>query len=176
MMSKSFEKTTLSAEISKAHRIADRKDHGPPAVFKTPQDCMEDEKPTGQPGKVKSPQDCDQLSKSHKTAFSKSHGTARNFLLTNSTKQDYTLSNNIARRTRIMARRGVARGNVGEVIRKARIARGLTQVELAEQLGYESTSNGSTIRRWESGSLLPPLDRIRELAAILDIPIDSLIP
>jgi len=75
-----------------------------------------------------------------------------------------------------MARRGVARGNVGEVIRKARIARGLTQVELAEQLGYESTSNGSTIRRWESGSLLPPLDRIRELAAILDIPIDNLIP
>ncbi len=75
-----------------------------------------------------------------------------------------------------MASRLIGRGNVGEVIRQARIKQGITQVDLSVRMGYKPESLGISVRKWETGKALPPLDKIRDLAAILDVPIDALIP
>lgn len=65
---------------------------------------------------------------------------------------------------------------IPETIRAARIKQGYTQQSLGEALGYEGTSADSTVRRWEAGSRPVPLEKIRKLAEVLQIPIDSLIP
>jgi transcriptional regulator with XRE-family HTH domain len=53
--------------------------------------------------------------------------------------------------------------NTGEVIRQARQARGLTQVQLAEQA---ETTQG-TISRIESGDLIPRVDDLARIADAL---------
>ena len=75
-----------------------------------------------------------------------------------------------------MAMRTIKRGSVGDVIRVARIKKGMTQIELSEKLGYGANTMGSIIRGIESGRRLPPLDKIRALSQILDVPIDDLVP
>ena len=65
---------------------------------------------------------------------------------------------------------------IPETIKAARLKAGLTQQALGEALGYEGTSADSTVRRWEAGSRPVPIEKIRKLAELLQITLDSLIP
>lgn len=56
-------------------------------------------------------------------------------------------------------------------IRELRKKAGLTQVELAQLLGFKSTS---VISMWESGDRTPRTDKLPELARILHCSIDDL--
>ena len=64
---------------------------------------------------------------------------------------------------------------IGEKIKVARIKKGLTQKELGKLVGYEE--NGDVyVRQWELDKRPVPIDRMRRLAAALDLPLESLIP
>lgn len=60
---------------------------------------------------------------------------------------------------------------IGKALAKHRIARNLTQEQVAAQLGVEQ----ETISRFERGATLPPLLRLIDLAEIFDVPLDSLV-
>lgn len=64
----------------------------------------------------------------------------------------------------------------GDYIRECRIAAGLTQKQLGEACGYTGESASATIRKWETEKNPVPLDRLRRLAAALNVSLDSLIP
>ena len=64
----------------------------------------------------------------------------------------------------------------GDYIRECRIAAGLTQKQLGEACGYEGRSAATTIQNWEADKQPVPLDRLRRLAAALNVSLDSLIP
>lgn len=65
---------------------------------------------------------------------------------------------------------------IPEHIRASRKAAGLTQRQLGEACGYEGRSAERVVQLWESGSQPVPIERLRRLAAALNIPLDSLIP
>lgn len=73
-------------------------------------------------------------------------------------------------------KRIINRGNVGTNIRKAREEKNISRMELMQMLGYNPAKRATVVSNWELGYELPPLDKIRQLATILDIPIDDLIP
>lgn len=58
-----------------------------------------------------------------------------------------------------------------EQIRKLRIKAGLTQIQLAEQLGYKGLS---IVAMWESGERKVPSDKIPALASVLGCEIKDL--
>lgn len=58
-----------------------------------------------------------------------------------------------------------------EAIRSLREAAGLTQVELAAELGYQSSS---IVTMWESGDRRVPSDKLPQLARILGCTINDL--
>ena len=60
---------------------------------------------------------------------------------------------------------------IGKALAKQRIARNLTQEQVATQLGVEQ----ETISRFERGATLPPLLRLIDLAEIFDVPLDALV-
>jgi len=60
---------------------------------------------------------------------------------------------------------------VGRAIAARRLERGLTQEQVAEQLGVEQ----ETVSRFERGAVLPPLARLAELAELLDVSMESLV-
>lgn len=64
----------------------------------------------------------------------------------------------------------------GSYIRECRIAAGLTQKQLGEACGYTGESAEVSVRKWESDKTPVPLDRLRRLAAALNVSLDSLIP
>lgn len=57
-----------------------------------------------------------------------------------------------------------------KVIRKMRLARGLTQAKLAEALDVDT----STVTKWETGEAKPRADKLPLLAKILGCSIDEL--
>ena len=57
-----------------------------------------------------------------------------------------------------------------KVIRKMRLARGLTQAKLAEALVVDT----STVTKWETGEAKPRADKLPLLAKILGCSIDEL--
>ncbi|MBQ6664610.1 MAG: helix-turn-helix transcriptional regulator [Synergistaceae bacterium] len=59
---------------------------------------------------------------------------------------------------------------LNEVIRTLRKRRGLTQEQLAEQLGVSVM----TVRRWEWGERVPNADDLRKASQVLDIPVTEL--
>lgn len=65
---------------------------------------------------------------------------------------------------------------IPERIRAARKAKGLTQQALGEILGYTGRTAETSIQRWEYGTFLVPTDKLRQLAAALDLTLDDLIP
>lgn len=65
---------------------------------------------------------------------------------------------------------------IPETIAASRKALKLTQRQLGEACGYEGRSAETVVQNWEYGKQPVPLDKIRILAATLQIPIDSLIP
>jgi transcriptional regulator with XRE-family HTH domain len=60
---------------------------------------------------------------------------------------------------------------IGQALAKQRIARKLTQEQVAEMIGVEQ----ETISRFERGATLPPLLRLIDLAEIFDVPLDALV-
>ena len=66
--------------------------------------------------------------------------------------------------------------NIPDIIKAARVQAGFAQKELGEKLGYEGRSAEVTVQRWESGARPVPLDKIRPLAAALNLTLDDLIP
>jgi transcriptional regulator with XRE-family HTH domain len=60
---------------------------------------------------------------------------------------------------------------MGERIANARIARGLSEKQLANRLGV----NASSIEDWEAGQHDPRANRINQLAGILEVPLTWLI-
>lgn len=67
--------------------------------------------------------------------------------------------------------------DIPAIIKAARIRCGYTQKELGEKCGYtEQNDIGRLVRQWESGQRPVPLDKIRPLAAALNLTLDDLIP
>ena len=60
---------------------------------------------------------------------------------------------------------------LGERIAEKRKAQGLTQAELAEKMMVTR----QTVSRWEAGTALPDIERVAELAAVLDVSCDYLL-
>ena len=56
---------------------------------------------------------------------------------------------------------------LGERIANARQERGLSQLDLANQLGVKQ----STIDHWESGETAPRANRLNQLAGVLNVPL-----
>jgi transcriptional regulator with XRE-family HTH domain len=65
----------------------------------------------------------------------------------------------------------VLRERLGQELRKARMARGLTQNEVAERL----ETDPETISRFERGATLPSLVRLLTLAEALDVSVATLL-
>ena len=61
--------------------------------------------------------------------------------------------------------------NTGELIRRYRMEKGMKQVELAEKTGILV----STLRQYELGIRNPKIDRVRVIAAALEIPFSYLL-
>ena len=64
----------------------------------------------------------------------------------------------------------------GSFIRERRQALRLTQRQLGELCGYTGRSAETVVQNWEADRQPVPLDRLRRLAAALEIPVDTLIP
>lgn len=54
-------------------------------------------------------------------------------------------------------------------IKKYREEKGLSQAELADELGYDR----STIAKWENGSLKPFAETLNAIADVLKVPIEN---
>ena len=61
--------------------------------------------------------------------------------------------------------------NIGNFLKQLRKERGLTQAQLAETLGVSNRS----VSRWETGSNLPDLDLLVELAELYDVDLKELL-
>lgn len=68
------------------------------------------------------------------------------------------------------------RGDIPAKIKATRQAKGLTQQQLGEMLGYTGESARVALQQWESGRRPVPLEKIRPLAAALNLTLDDLIP
>lgn len=66
--------------------------------------------------------------------------------------------------------------DIPATIKAARLRCGYTQQELGEKMGYEGESAIVTARRWENGTRPVPIEKIRPLAAALNLTLDDLIP
>ena len=64
----------------------------------------------------------------------------------------------------------------GEQLKIRRIALGITQQRLGEMLGYKGKSALVTVQRWEYGTRPIPVKHYRQLAAILRIDLDDIVP
>lgn len=66
---------------------------------------------------------------------------------------------------------------IGEKIRAARVAAGLTQKQLGLAVGIENEKVAeNTVQKWEYGKQAPSLQYLRPLANALKVSIDYLVP
>ena len=63
---------------------------------------------------------------------------------------------------------------MGELFYQRRKELRLTRLAIGQRLGYSSKS--SMVHRIEKGEIYVPLDRLREYAEILQVPVDFLVP
>lgn len=66
--------------------------------------------------------------------------------------------------------------DIPAIIKAARLRCGYTQKELGEKLEYEGRSAEVAVQQWEYGRRPVPLEKIRPLAAALNLTVDDLIP
>jgi transcriptional regulator with XRE-family HTH domain len=64
----------------------------------------------------------------------------------------------------------------GDAMRQARCRAKLTQHELGVLLGFTEPYASRIVQKWEYGQRPIPLNLIRRLSAILEVPIDRFIP
>lgn len=64
--------------------------------------------------------------------------------------------------------------SLGRAIQDLRKARGITQQQLAADVGYEPRSGGVTISRIENGVISPPASRLRRIAEALDTTVEQI--
>jgi len=60
---------------------------------------------------------------------------------------------------------------IGRALAKQRLAKNLTQEQVAERIGVEQ----ETISRFERGATLPPLLRLVDLAELFNVPLDAFV-
>ena len=60
---------------------------------------------------------------------------------------------------------------IGQMIRLARIKKGMTQADLAETIGVSQGAVG----QWEKGMTIPRPKHIVRLSSLLEIPVDELL-
>ena len=65
---------------------------------------------------------------------------------------------------------------LGDLIRESRKKMGYTQKQLGLLCGYNETSAERVVQYWEGNKREVPLSKVRALAKVLEIPLDSLIP
>ncbi|MGN1019881.1 MAG: helix-turn-helix domain-containing protein [Aristaeellaceae bacterium] len=65
---------------------------------------------------------------------------------------------------------------IPEKIKQARKAAGLTQKQVGLACGYDDKNAERSARHWESGTRPVPIDKLRTLSQVLNIPLDQLIP
>lgn len=65
---------------------------------------------------------------------------------------------------------------IGQIIRKARKAAGLTQKQLGLLCGFSEASAERVVQFWECDQRDPPIEKLRDLAKALKIPLDRLVP
>ena len=65
---------------------------------------------------------------------------------------------------------------IGELIKAARIERGITQQRLGEMLGYEGRTAEMMVQKWEYNQRPVNPKHFRKLSEILGIPLEKLIP
>ena len=61
--------------------------------------------------------------------------------------------------------------NIGNKISRARRELGITQVELAEKMSVTR----QTVSRWESGTAIPDVEKVSQIASILNVSCDYLL-
>ena len=66
--------------------------------------------------------------------------------------------------------------SLGSYLRACRIARGMTQEELGQAVGYTPGVAYKIVQSWEHDRQWIPMHRIRAVAKVLQIPVESLIP
>lgn len=66
--------------------------------------------------------------------------------------------------------------DIAQLIAERRKALNLSLGDVGRACGYSALCARGMVRRWEQGDALPPLDRVRRLAAVLSLPLDLLIP
>ena len=71
---------------------------------------------------------------------------------------------------------GIGGMTIPEKIKQARKEAGLTQKQVGEALGYTGGTAETSVRKWELGTRPVPLDKLRTLSQVLNIPLDQLIP
>lgn len=64
----------------------------------------------------------------------------------------------------------------GEELKKARLAKALTQEKLGLLLGYDIKSAERTVQYWEAGTRDIPAKQYRALSKILGVPLEKFIP
>ncbi len=70
-----------------------------------------------------------------------------------------------------------SQGNsLGQSIRRAREAKGITQLALAHLIGYQGDDAGAYISRVESNHQAPRIDTLQRIADALGVPVCSLLP
>lgn len=76
-----------------------------------------------------------------------------------------------------MMKRRRTRAEIGELIRTARELKGMSMTELGRRTGYVKQQTASAaVKRWETGELAVPLEKVRDVAEALEIPVNMLIP
>ena len=65
---------------------------------------------------------------------------------------------------------------IPEKIKKVRQEAGMTQKQVGLACGYEEKSAERTARHWESGTTPVPIEKLRPLSQVLNIPLDQLLP
>ncbi len=61
---------------------------------------------------------------------------------------------------------------VGNIIKNARLAKGLTQRQLGDKIG----KSNNVLTNWEKGTNSPDVDMIESLCTILEIPVSEMFP
>jgi transcriptional regulator with XRE-family HTH domain len=64
---------------------------------------------------------------------------------------------------------------LGETIHRLRKARGLTQLKLAHEIGWQGLNAGASVCRIERGQQVPKLETLRRMARVLGVSVGEIL-